>query len=113
MCLFLEPSLIVVFSHFRLCWLVHAWLRLPITLGNQAPIVLVRGTPATDATRDNNGGDNQEKQGSLQQLKNVEKMLDEEGGGTSDTAVTSDEEITTHKVPQESTIDKAILEKKV
>ena len=24
MCLFLEPSIIVVFSHFRLCWLVHA-----------------------------------------------------------------------------------------
>ena len=81
-------------------------------LGNETPIVLVRSTPATDATRDNTGGNNQEKQGSLQQLKNVEKMLDEEGCGTSDTAVTSDEEITTHKVPQESTVDKDILEKK-
>ena len=79
-----------------------------LLLGNKTPILLVRGTPATDTS---NGSENQGKQGSLQQLKNIEKMLDEEGCGTSDTAVTSDEEIITHKVPQESTVDKAILKK--
>ena len=44
-----------------------------------------------------------------QQLDKVESLLDEGGYASSDTAVTSDEEVTTHKYPRESEVDKAVL----